>query len=94
MEFLEMKKRGLQITSFTEKWESTIKEHYLHLSRYTGVPQDSILGSLLFLLHFNELLWQLKSYKMIMYADDTVLYYGHKDMKQIKKVYLKTSVRC
>ena len=94
MEFLEMKKRRLLITSFTEKWESTIKEHYLQLSRYTGVPQDSILGSLLFLLHFNELLWQLKSYKMIMYADDTVLYYGHKDMKQIKKVYLKTSVRC
>ena len=51
-----------------------------------GVPQCSILGPLLFLLHFNELLSLSKSCKIITYANDTVLYYSHKDMKEIKKV--------
>ena len=52
---------------------------------HCGVPQSSILGPLLFLLHFNELPSLLKSCKMIMYADDTVLYYSHKNMKEIEK---------
>ena len=50
-----------------------------------GVPQGSILGPLLFLLHFNELPSLLKKCKMIMYADDTVLYYHHQDTKEIEK---------
>ena len=53
---------------------------------HCGIPQDSILGPLLSLLHFNELPSLLKSCKIIMYADDTVLYYSHKDMKEIEKV--------
>ena len=53
---------------------------------HCGIPQGSILGPLLSLLHFNELRSLLKSCKMIMYADDTVLYYSHKDMKEIERV--------
>ena len=53
---------------------------------HCGVAQGSILGQLLFLLHFNELPSLLKNCKMITYADDTVLYYSHKDMKEIEKV--------
>ena len=51
-----------------------------------GIPQGSILGPLLFLLHFNKLPSLLKSCRMIMYADDTILFYSHKDMKEIEKV--------
>ena len=53
---------------------------------HCGVPQGPILEQLLFLLHFNELPSLLKSCRMIMYADDTVHYYSHKDMKEIEKV--------
>ena len=53
---------------------------------HCGILQGSILGPLLFLLHFNELPSLLKSCKMIMYADHTVLYYSDKDMKEIEKV--------
>ena len=53
---------------------------------HCGFPQGSILGPLLFLLHFNELPSLLKSCKMVMHADDTVLYHSHKNMKEIKKV--------
>ena len=53
---------------------------------HCGIPQGSILGPLLFLLHFNKLPSLLKSCKMIMYADDTVLYYSHKDVKEIEKI--------
>ena len=53
---------------------------------YCGVPQGSILGPLFFLLHFNEMPSLLKHCKMIMYADDTVLFYNHKDQQEIEKV--------
>ena len=53
---------------------------------YCGVPQGSILGPLLFLLHFNEMPSLLKHCKMIIYADDTVLFYNHKDQQKIEKV--------
>ena len=55
-------------------------------SIHCGVPQGSILGLLLFLLHFNGLPSLLNSSKMVMYADDTALYYSHKDMKEIENV--------
>jgi len=51
-----------------------------------GVPQGSILGPLLFILYFNDLATVLTKCKIIKYADDTVIFYSHKDLKIIQNV--------
>ena len=53
---------------------------------FCGVPQGSILGPLLFLLHFNDSANVLSKCNITKYADDTVLYYSHKDINEIEKV--------
>lgn len=46
---------------------------------YCGVPQGSILGPLLFIVFFNDLVENLNCH-VIKYADDTVIYYANKDI--------------
>ena len=45
-----------------------------------GVPQGSILGPTLFLLHVNDISDAVEQCQTLMYADDTVLYYSHHDI--------------
>ena len=47
---------------------------------FSGVPQESILGPLLFLIYFNDVVDIIKNSHIIKYADDTVLYYSGKNI--------------
>ena len=51
-----------------------------------GVPQGSILGPLLFVILINDLHLVMEKCKILMYADDTVLFYSDKSAKAVEDV--------
>ena len=58
-------------------------------SIYSGVPQGSILGPLLFNLYFSDFADHLLKTNVLMYADDTVIYRAGKEIETIENVLTK-----
>ena len=50
-----------------------------------GVPQGSLLGPLLFVIHINDLPQCLLHSSISMYADDTVIYYSGSEVSNIRE---------
>ena len=51
-----------------------------------GVPQGSTIGPIMFIVYINDLPTVLEHSKSLMYADDTVLYCGHINDKNVRKL--------
>ena len=64
--------------------DRNIKTSYKYVE--CGVPQGSILGPLLFLLYVNDMQHCSQIMKFILFADDTTLYFSHKNINTLFKI--------
>ena len=71
--------------SMRVKYQGTSKATYSAWQKIThGAPQGSCLGPLLFLIFCNDLNLNLTYLSCIQFADDTTLYYTHKNLRVLQ----------
>ena len=70
------------------------RKHYLEYDKVdstvypvkSGFLQGSLLGPLLFLLHINDIRMEITKCKMLLYADDMVIFYSDSGAKMLEHV--------
>ena len=71
--------------SMRVRYQGTNKPTYSAWQKIThGAPQGSCLGPLLFLIFCNDLNLNLTYLSCIQFADDTTLYYTHKNLRVLQ----------
>lgn len=55
----------------------------MKLNIICGVPEGSILGPILFIIHVNDLCNVPKLFESIMFADDTNILSSHENIKEL-----------
>ena len=97
------------VRGLTNNWLKsylTDRKHYVSLNGYNsslfsivyGVPQESVLGLLLFLLHIIDLHRSIKFCKVHHFADDTNLLFLSNSIKKLNKLinnctYAETTIK-
>ena len=69
----------------TDRKQIVLNENYQSTEHKEscGVPQGSILGPLLFIIYMNDLSKLTLTSNVLLFADDTVLYYSNKCVKTL-----------
>ena len=83
---------GFKTTSSTDRNTWVLPGCTSNLEKVTsGVPQGSIFGPFFFALLINDIHLTLNSSNVLLYADDTVIYYANKSASDVERV-LNTEV--
>ena len=78
--------RGIALKWFTSYLAGRTQQVSSNINQIThGVPQGSVLGPLLFLLHVNDFRLCLKISEQIMFADDTSVFIKEKNIHKLSK---------
>ena len=83
LDFMSMIKKVPISGSEKRKWHCRV-----NMGSNDGLAQRSILGPLLFLIYVNDMSQTVKS-TFLLYADDSCIFYQHKELDEIEKHFNK-----